>query len=79
MAATSGIDPQTGIRGTSEYRLRMTEVMVRRALTALANGDERNVVPLRPSISAHPTRQPCPSPTPTVRATRLRRRSTGSR
>ena len=47
-AAAEGINPQTGVRGTSEYRRRMTEVMVRRGLTALANGDERSKVPSRP-------------------------------
>ena len=47
-ASTEGINPQSGVRGTGAYRRRMTEVMVRRGLTALANGDERQNIPPRP-------------------------------
>ena len=47
-SSTAGLNPQSGVRGTGGYRLRMTEVMVRRGLTALANGDERRNVPPRP-------------------------------
>ena len=47
-ASAAGLTPQSGVRGTGAYRRRMTEVMVRRGLTALANGDERQRVPARP-------------------------------
>ncbi len=46
--SATGLDPQSGVRGTGEYRRRMTEVMVRRGLAALASGDERRNVPSRP-------------------------------
>ncbi|MCE2525989.1 MAG: FAD binding domain-containing protein [Actinomycetia bacterium] len=47
-ASAAGLNPQSGVRGTGGYRRRMTEVMVRRGLTALANGDERQKAPPRP-------------------------------
>ena len=47
-AAAAGLDPQSGVRGTGGYRRRMTEVMVRRGLAALAAGEERRKVPARP-------------------------------
>ena len=47
-AAAAGIEPIDDLRGTAEYRRWTTEVMVRRALTAMSNGDERLSVPSRP-------------------------------
>ena len=47
-AAAAGIQPIDDLRGTAAYRRWTTEVMVRRALTALSNGDERQAVPSRP-------------------------------
>ena len=47
-AAAAGLDPQSGVRGTGGYRRRMTEVMVRRGLAALAGGEERRRIPARP-------------------------------
>lgn len=47
-ASRAGLNPQSGVRGAGGYRLRMTEVMVRRGLTALAKGDESRKVPPRP-------------------------------
>ena len=47
-AAAAGIDPIDDLRGTADYRRRMTEVMVRRALTVLAHSCERRTVPSRP-------------------------------
>ena len=47
-AAVEGINPIDDLRGTAEYRRWTTEVMVRRALTALRNGDQRRTIPSRP-------------------------------
>lgn len=47
-AAAAGIEPIDDLRGTAEYRRWITEVMVRRALTAMSRGDERQAVPSRP-------------------------------
>ena len=47
-AAAEGVQPIDDLRGTAEYRRRMTEVMVRRGLEALGGGEERRRVPSRP-------------------------------
>jgi carbon-monoxide dehydrogenase medium subunit len=47
-AAAAGIEPIDDLRGTAEYRRWTAEVMIRRALTALRNGEERQAVPTRP-------------------------------
>ena len=47
-AAADGIEPIDDLRGTVEYRRWATEVMVRRALTALRDGRERDTIPARP-------------------------------
>ena len=47
-AAAEGIRPIDDLRGTAEYRRWTTGVMVKRALTALRDGDERRAAPLRP-------------------------------
>ena len=47
-AAARGINPIDDLRGTADYRRWTTEVMVRRALTALADGDGRRSMPSRP-------------------------------
>ncbi len=47
-AAARAINPIDDLRGTADYRRWTTEVMVRRALTALAGGDERRSIPARP-------------------------------
>ena len=47
-AAARAIDPIDDLRGTADYRRWSTEVMVRRALTALADGVERRSIPSRP-------------------------------
>jgi len=57
-AAAAGIEPIDDLRGTAEYRRWTTEVMVRRALTAIRDGDERQAVPSRPvqfGVSDQPT------------------------
>lgn len=46
-AAAAGIEPIDDLRGTAEYRRWTTQVMVRRALAALLNGEERQAVPSR--------------------------------
>jgi xanthine dehydrogenase iron-sulfur cluster and FAD-binding subunit A len=46
--AASNIQPIDDLRGTASYRLNAVEVMVRRALAALAAGDERRLWPKRP-------------------------------
>lgn len=46
-AAAAGIEPIDDLRGTAEYRRWTTRVMVRRALAALLNGEERQAVPSR--------------------------------
>ncbi len=56
-AAAEGIEPIDDLRGTAEYRRWTTETMVRRALSALAKGDERRMVPARP-VSFGATDQP---------------------
>ncbi len=56
-AAAEGISPIDDLRGTADYRRWTTEVMVRRALTALANGDERRTVPHR-AVHFGASRQP---------------------
>lgn len=47
-AAARRIDPIDDLRGTADYRRWATEVMVRRALAALAEGAERRSIPSRP-------------------------------
>ncbi|MCY3562859.1 MAG: FAD binding domain-containing protein [bacterium] len=47
-AAARAINPIDDLRGTADYRRWATEVMVRRALTALADGSERRSMPSRP-------------------------------
>ena len=57
-AAAEGIQPIDDLRGTAEYRTWTTEMMIRRALTALLSGDERSTVPSRPirfGVSEQPT------------------------
>ena len=56
-AAARGIEPIDDLRGTAEYRRWTTEVMVRRALTALLNGEERQAVPSR-AVQFGASRQP---------------------
>ena len=55
--AAEGIQPIDDLRGTAQYRRWTTEVMVRRALTALADGRERDTAPPRP-IHFGAARQP---------------------
>ena len=47
-AAARAINPIDDLRGTADYRRWATEVMVRRALTAIGDGDERHSTPARP-------------------------------
>ncbi len=47
-SAADESEPIDDLRGTAEYRRRVTEVMVRRALAAVANGRERETAPARP-------------------------------
>lgn len=47
-AAAEGIEPIDDLRGTAGYRRWTTEVMVRRALAALRDGEERRMAPSRP-------------------------------
>ena len=47
-AAAREIEPIDDLRGAADYRRWTTEVMVRRALGALAAGDERRSIPSRP-------------------------------
>ena len=56
-AAAEGIEPIDDLRGTAEYRRWTTEVMVRRGLTALLNGEERQAVPSR-AVQFGASRQP---------------------
>ena len=56
-AAAEGIEPIDDLRGTAEYRRWTTEVMVRRALTALLRGEERLAVPSR-AVQFGASRQP---------------------
>ena len=46
--AAEGTDPIDDLRASARYRRWTTEVMVRRALTALRDGDERKMIPPRP-------------------------------
>jgi carbon-monoxide dehydrogenase medium subunit len=45
--ATGSVDPIDDVRATAEYRRRVTEVIVRRALTVLRDGSERSRWPRR--------------------------------
>ncbi len=56
LAAAEGINPIDDLRGTADYRQWVTEVMVRRALTSLRNGDERRAIPSRPVHLGSPCR-----------------------
>ena len=56
-AAAEDIEPIDDLRGTAEYRRWTTEVMVRRALTALLDGEERQAVPSR-AVQFGASRQP---------------------
>ena len=56
-AAAEDIEPIDDLRGTAEYRRWTTEVMVRRALTALLDGQERQAVPSR-AVQFGAPRQP---------------------